>query len=280
MKTQRIVSCLPRASALIALWMVSSLGLAACGTPTETPVPIQLRLVADRSALPLATDLAEAYHTAYPHISIDVEPMGNSQAVIAAMVERRDELALATALPFESDADALHAQVVAYDPVALITHPENPLDGVDAIQAAAILHGDLRDWGQLGSAPAAIQVYTREHAAGPRATLDRSLLDGQTLTPMAIVVPNDAEVVTSVANDRSGFGYAPLNWLDGRVKALAIAGIPPEAGVSQIDYPLMMPIVLLSSDMPSANTVDFLRFVQGNEGQQTIAKRYVLAEEQ
>ena len=70
-----------RVAALIAC----ALFLTTCGTPTETPIPVRLSLAVDRSALTLANDLAAAYHAAQPHISVDVEPMGNALAATKAI---------------------------------------------------------------------------------------------------------------------------------------------------------------------------------------------------
>ena len=51
--------------------------------------------------------------------------------------------------------------------------------------------------------------------AGPRLALEQAVLDDQTLTPMAIVVPGDQEILDFVANDRTAIGLVPASWLDG-----------------------------------------------------------------
>ena len=168
-----------RAAALIA----GALLLAACGTPTETPIPVRLSLAADRSALILANDLAAAYHAAQPHISVDVEPMGNALAATEAVRKGHADLALSTVPPDPDSPMALRTETIAQDAIALIVHLENPLTGLDLSQAAAIFHGDLRDWSQLGGEPNAIQVLTREPEAGPRIVLEQAVLDDQLSRP-------------------------------------------------------------------------------------------------
>ena len=85
------------ARARVAVLIAGALLLAACGTPTETPIPVRLSLAADRSALPLANDLAASYHAAQPHISVDVEPVGNALAATEAVRTGRADLALSRA---------------------------------------------------------------------------------------------------------------------------------------------------------------------------------------
>ena len=211
----------------VAVLIAGALFLTACGTPTETPIPVRLSLAADRSALTLANDLAAAYHAAQPHISVDVEPMGNALAATEAVRQGHADLALSTVRPDPVNSIALRTEAIAQDAVALIVHIENPLTRMDLSQAAAIFHGDLRDWSQLGGEPNAIQVLTREPAAGPRIALEQAVLDDQTLTPMAIVVPGEQELLDLVANDRTAIGLVPASWLDGSIKALRLNGLSP-----------------------------------------------------
>ncbi len=247
--------------------------LTACGTPTETPIPVRLSLAADRSALTLANDLAAAYHAAQPHISVDVEPMGNALAATEAVRKGHADLALSTVRPDPDSPMALRTETIAQDGIALIVHLENPLTGMDLSQAAAIFHGDLRDWSQLGGEPNAIQVLTREPEAGPRLALEQAVLEDQTLTPMAIVVPGEQEILDFVANDRTAIGLVPASWLNGRVKALRLNGLSPDVKTRQPGmYPLLLPILLLSSDKPTEDVVEFWRFVQSREGQRVISK--------
>lgn len=247
----------------------------ACGTPIEAPVPIRLTMAADRSALVLADELATAYHAAHPHISIEVSPMGNARAASGAILGGPWDLALTTAPTDPPLAPALREEAVAQDALALIVHSSNPLDRISLDQAVALFHGDLRDWSQFGGAPGAIQIITRETASGPRLALEQAVLGSLSLSPMAIVVPSDQQVLETVASDPLAIGYVPASWLDGRVKALDVDGASPRlAGQDRADYPLELPVFLLSSSTPSRKVVDFQRFIASREGQRVIARHF------
>jgi phosphate transport system substrate-binding protein len=249
--------------------------LAACGTPTETPSPVRLSLATDRSALPLARDLAAAYHAAQPHVSVDVEPVGNALTAEQAVRDGHADLALSTAPP--ASVVALRTQAIAEESVAVIVHPDNPLTALDLPEVQAIFHGDLRDWSQLEWEAGAIQVITREPRSGPRAALEAAVLNKQSLTPMAIVLPGDQEVIDRVAADRTSIGFVPVQWVDRRVKAIQVSGASPHLEERRTSsYPIMLPIHLLSPDRPPAETLALARFIRSRAGQRVIARRYTL----
>jgi len=103
--------------------------------------------------------------------------------------------------------------------------------------------------------------------------LEQAVLDGQTLTPMAIVLPGEQDLLDFVANDRTAIGLVPASWLDGSVKALRLNGLSPDARTRQPGiYPVLLSIFLLSSDKPTEGVVEFRRFVQSREGQRVISK--------
>jgi phosphate transport system substrate-binding protein len=255
----------------------ATLLVAGCGTPVETPVPVRLSLAADRSALPLAHQLATAYHEAFPHRIVDVEPMGNGQAASQAVLDGPWDLALSTVLADPAHTEALVWRPIAQDALALIVHNDNPVDSIDLAQAAELFHGDTREWSQLGAAAGAIHVVTREVLSGPRAVVDHAILDGESLTLMARVVPGEQEVLDAVSTDPMAIGFVPANWLDSRVRPLKINGSGPEdARRGESTYPLALPIFLVSSPTPSRDVLDFQRFVASQDGQRVIARTYAL----
>ena len=60
--------------------LLASMAAAGCGTTLPTLEPERMTLAASSSALPLANDLAHAYHAAFPHIAVDVLALANEAA--------------------------------------------------------------------------------------------------------------------------------------------------------------------------------------------------------
>jgi phosphate transport system substrate-binding protein len=226
----------------------------------------------------LANDLAAAYHAAQPHIVVDVEPMGNAAAATLAVRDGHSDLALSTAPPAQEESAGLRVQAIAQDGLALVVHRDNPLAGLDFGQAAAIFHGDIADWSRLGGPTGPIEVYARESGAGPRTVLEQIVLDGRALSPMALVVPGEQELLDAVAGNPRAVGLVPVSWLDERVKPLTLNGASPEAArQTSSGYPLLLPIYLLSARSPSADVVEFQRFVRGREGQAALTEHFAPA---
>lgn len=266
-------------TALTAL-LIGLLG-AGCGTTVATPEPARLTLAASSSALPLARELAAAYHAAFPHITVDLLPLANEAAAAQAVLAGRADAALAAGL---NDAPAgLRASRLASDALAVVVHRDRSLDNLTGQQARDVFHGLLRTWDALEESAEAgtVQVITREPGAGPRTALVAALLGARPLTPTAIVLPDDGQVLARVAGDRNAIAVLPAAWLDGQVRALTIDGRGPDWVARQWPgYPLELPIYLLTAGAPQADVAALSGFLLGPAGQQVVSRRYAPAPSQ
>lgn len=269
---QHLRPMLRQAQGLGALLLAGLLS-AACGTTVPTQEPVHLRLAASSSALPLAGDLADAYHAAYPHITVDVLPLANEAAAAQAVLAGRADAALA-AWP-GSPPEGLAASLVASDAVAVVVHRDRPLDDLTSEQVQEILRGRLRTWDEVDAGEGPIQVVTREEGAGPRLALVEALLGRHQLTPTAVVLPDDRQVLERVARDRDALGGLPAAWLDPRVKAVTLDGRGPEWVARQWPgYPVALPIHLFTSDAPPAEAAALRDYLLSPRGQRMVSRRY------
>jgi phosphate transport system substrate-binding protein len=251
----------------------------ACGTTLPTEEPVRLTLAASSSALPLADDLARAYHGAFPHITVDVLPQANEAAAAQTVLAGRADAAL-VAGPAPAPA-GLAASHLATDALAIVVHPDRPLDNLTSEQILEIFSGRLRTWDELGAGDGAIQTVTREPGAGPRLALIEAFLGARPLTPTAIVLPDDRQILARVAGDSQAIAALPAGWLDTQVHALAIDGRGPEWVARQWPgYPAQLPIHLLTPDAPAAEVAALRAFVLGPPGQRMISQRYAPASNQ
>lgn len=263
---------------LAAALLLIGLLVAACGTTVPTPEPARLTLAASSSAQPLARELAAAYQAAFPHITVDLLPLANETAAAQAVLAGRADAALAAGPP-EALA-GLRASHLASDALAIVVHRDRALDNLTGQQARDLFHGLLRTWDELEETAAAgtVQVLTREPGAGPRTALVDALLGARPLTPTAIVLPDDSQVLARVANDPNAIAVLPAAWLDDQVRAVTIDGRGHDWVARQWpDYPLELPIYLLTPDEPQADVVALAGFLLGPAGQQVVSRRYAPA---
>ena len=257
--------------------LLIGLAVTACGTTLPTQEPVRLTLATSSSALPLAKDLAAGYHAAYPHISIDLLPLANEAATAQAVLAGRADAALVSgAAPA---VDGLSAARMATDGLAIVVHPSRPLDNLTGEQAREILRGLLRTWDELGAGEGDIQVLTREAGAGPRQVVADTLLGQRPMTPMAIVLPDDQQVLARVAGDPQAIAALPAAWLDNSVRAVTIDGRGPDWVMRQWPgYPAELPIYLLTPESISPNAAALRAYLLGERGQQLVSRSHAPAQ--
>lgn len=191
-------------------WLLPALLLAVlvsagCGTPLPTPDPVRLTLAASSSALPLADTLARAYQTAFPHISVDVLVQANEAAATQAVLTGRADAALIAGPAPEGVA----ASRVASDALAIVVHPDRPLDNLTSQQVHDIFSGRLRAWEELDAGEGEIRLALREENAATRLILAEAFLAARAPALTALVLPDDARLLALVAGDPQAIAALP-----------------------------------------------------------------------
>jgi phosphate transport system substrate-binding protein len=100
-------------------------------------------------------------------------------------------------------------------------------------------------------------------------------MEGQRVTPTALVMPGSSAVIDYVAAHPEAIGYVSMGHLSERVKALAVEGVPSSSQtVTDGAYHLTRPLFLIADREPTGAPRSFVDFVLGSEGQQIVARRY------
>ena len=88
---------------------------------------------------------------------------------IQAVVEGRCDIGLSSRnLKDEEKAKGLTATVLAYDGIAIIVNPENPVADLDVKTIAKIYTGEITNWKEVGGKDAEIVLIGREAGSGTR----------------------------------------------------------------------------------------------------------------
>jgi phosphate transport system substrate-binding protein len=100
-------------------------------------------------------------------------------------------------------------------------------------------------------------------------------MDGQDVTPMAILVPSGEAVVEYVASHPEAIGYVSLGQLTGSVKAVSVEGEVASASAAERgSYPITRELWLVALQPPAEEVESFLRFCLGPVGQGVAGGRY------
>ena len=142
----------------------------------------------------------------------------------------------------------LNETVLAYDGIAVIVNPENPLTDLSLADIAKIYTGEVTNWKDLGGNDAEIVVIGREAGSGTRDGFE-SITETKDACVYRQELTSTGDVITTVANNPDAIGYASLASLKDTVKAVTVDGVAPsEDTVKDGSYKIQRPFVLVTKE--------------------------------
>ena len=190
--------------------------------------------------------LGEAFTLQNPDISFTYNPTGSGTGIQAALAGQCDIGLSSRALKDAEKESGLTETVLAYDGIAIIVHPDNPVTSLTVEQIADIYTGKITDWKDVGGAEGAIVLIGREAGSGTRDGFETitgtkdACLYRQELTATG-------DVIATVSQNPNAIGYASLASVKKTVKALDVDGVTPsEETVKDGSYKIQRPFVLVT----------------------------------
>lgn len=265
--------------------------VAACGEPLATPQPVFVEAIGSMDMAPLVGELAQAFGQSSPLVTIEVEGLGSGYG-LQALRSGEAEVALASwLLPQSAEAGGggprlepgWRATAIARDGLAIIVHPDNPLDGVGLLQLQDLYSGHAYEWTTLGAASGSdsmsslgeVQPVCREEGSGARAAFEALVMDGQRVTPRAVLSLSPESAIEYVASTPNAIGYVSMSYVGPKVKVLKIEGLLPTPDTTARGaYPLTRELWLIAAEPVSRAVEDFFGFALSPAGQQIVGRRY------
>jgi phosphate transport system substrate-binding protein len=216
-----------------------------------------------------------------PHATVTVQA-ANSRAGLAELAAGRADIALVSRPLRATETQNARVYEIARDGIALVINPQNSLTNISREETARAFSGEILEWSALKAqlpqgASQVIAVVSREAGSGTRDVFEQTVLPGRRVTLTAIVMPGEGAVVDYVAAQPDALGYVSYAAVadSNRVKILAIDGIPlTRATLDTGQYPLIRSLYFVTRDEPNAGLDAFLSFVQSDEGQAIVERRY------
>lgn len=170
-------------------------------------------------------------------------------------------------------------QVIAIDGLAIILHPDNPLQQLDTEQLARIFAGEVKTWEALGGRGGSIHLYARDDQSGTYDTFKELVLNrrGKSLNSAAKRFESSEQLSDAVSADPQGIGFIGLPYVR-QAKAVAIADgasqsmLPFNSLIATEDYPLSRRLFFYlppDSNHPWAKAL--VAFAQSPQGQAIVA---------
>lgn len=191
-----------------------------------------------------------------------------SGAGIEAVLAGRCDIGLASReLKAEEKEKGLEATVLAYDGIAIIVHPDNPVGNLEIETIAKIYTGEISNWKEVGGTDGEIVLIGREAGSGTRDGFE-SITGTEDECKYRQEATSTGDVITAVSSNSNAIGYASLASVKDNVKALEVDGIAPsETTVKDGSYAVQRPFVLVTKkDVKlGKNAQEFFDYITSSE---------------
>ncbi len=257
-------------------------------TPASAPAKTgKIQLAGSTTVQPLAEKLAEAFMAKNPGVVIEVQGGGSSVGVTSAG-EGTVNIGMASREVKKSEMEKfpnLQVFTIAFDGIAVVTHPGLELPGLTKEQVQAIFAGEIKNYKEVGGPDAPIVVVSREEGSGTRAAFEELVMsykdaEGKTqvkpIFEKALLQQSNGQVRTAVATTPNSIGYLSFGFLDGSVKTVKVNDVEPTVdNVKNGSYPIVRPLNLLTNGAPDELSQAFIDFILSDEGQAIVANEYI-----
>jgi phosphate transport system substrate-binding protein len=228
----------------------------------------QITVTGSTTILPIAEISGDEFAEANPEYKVLVSGVGSSAGIESVSQGSSDIGTASRELKDEEHDLGLVKTVIAYDAIAIIVHPSNPIEEITTEEAKAVFRGEITSWSELGGPDLPIGLVNRDEASGTREAFSKIVLDGEPFDPTAAILPGTGQVRSVVAHAEGAIGYISLGFVNKEVKALAVDGVAPTlAGVLDGTYPISRDLNFFSVGEPQGPAAEYIEFVLSPEVQ-------------
>ena len=244
------------------------------------------RVKGSDTLLPLTQELAEQYLEKHPESEIIVTG-GGSGVGIAALPENTTDIAMASRrikfgekMKFAEIGLDAREVIVAYDALAVVVNPSNPVDSLTREQLEAIFRGKITNWKDVGGEDWKIVVYSRETSSGTYEFFKESVLDNKNYMSSILSMPATGAIIQSVKQTKGAIGYIGLAYLNRFVKPLSVSydggrhyAEPSVRTAADGSYPIVRPLYYYYDAEKESVVSPFVSYVLSDEGQASVLEQ-------
>ncbi len=220
-------------------------------------------------------------------IKIAIKAHGSSTG-FTALYKKKTEIAMSSRLIKPEEQEQISSIIgeikehpIALDALAIITHPNNPINQITIEQIATIFSGQVSNWKELGGNDQKITLFSRDNNSGTWDTFKNLVLK-----PFAFELDKNAtryessqELVSQVVNTPGALGFVGVSYVNNskllKVSKTSseVASKPSGYTIGTEAYPLSRKLYLYTAGKKTEPLVQsFIDFVNQNEGQKNSEK--------
>jgi len=206
-------------------------------------------------------------------IGFTYNPTGSGSG-IKAVQEGRCDIGLSSRdLKAEEKEAGLSATVLAYDGIAVIVNPDNPVADLSLDTVAKIYTGEILNWSEVGGNDAEIVLIGREAGSGTRGGFE-SITGTEDACKYRQELTSTGDVITTVSQNPGAIGYASVASIKDSVKAVTVDGVAAtEERIKDGSYVVQRPFVLVTkTDVNLSEAAQkFYDYVTSSEAKEIIS---------
>ena len=215
------------------------------------------RIKGSDTVLPVAQQTAERFMNQHPDARVTVTG-GGTGVGISALMDNTTDIAMASRpikfsekMKIKEAGQDVDEIIVAYDALAVVVHPSNPVKQLTRQQLEDIFRGKITNWKQVGGDDRKIVVYSRETSSGTYEFFKESVLKNKNYMSSSLSMPAKT---LSVSYD--GSHYAT----------------PSVENATNKTYPIVRPLYYYYNVKNKEAVTPLIQFILSPEGQEIIKK--------
>lgn len=205
-------------------------------------------------------------------ITVTYNPSGSSSGIKAVEAGTCDIGLSSRNLKDEEKAKGLKGTVLAYDGIAIIVNPDNPVSDLSLETISKIYTGEITNWKDVGGNDGEIVLIEREAGSGTRDGFE-SITNTEGKIKYRQEQTSTGDVITTVAGNPNAIGYASVASIKDNVKMLKVGGIPPtNETIKNGSYVVQRPFVLVTKENAelSKNAQKFFDYMTSEDAKEAI----------
>jgi phosphate transport system substrate-binding protein len=252
-------------------------------------------IAADEALRPLMNAELDIFHSLYNYAFVDCKYVSEYDA-INLLLQEKIRLAIVSRPLNQKEIDFLKEKKLlpesiplAYDAIALITHPGNKIKTLSIGQISQILSGSISDWNQLDNSGKSgnIEIIFDSESSGVIRYLNDKLNLNKKLSGFIKFAGSSRNVIDMVAADPNGIGFVGYNWISEtdnlnvqetltKLNLIAVSSVntnsylPSISSIFNNTYPLIRKIYAIYTDPGASLARGFLAHLTCERGQKII----------
>lgn len=243
------------------------------------------------TVLPVSQEAAENFMQKNKASRVTVTG-GGSGVGISSLLDGTTDIAMASRsikfaekMELKKAGKDLRETVVAYDALAVVVNPKNPIKNLTRTQLEQIFRGKLTNWNQIVDPitkkrgnDKRIIVYSRETSSGTYEFFKTSVLKEKNYMAGVLSMPATGAIIQSVSQTEGAIGYVGMAYINSHVKALSVAYdnrhfvYPSMETGRKRQYPIIRELYYYYTADKEKTVKPFIDYLLSDEGQKIVMK--------